>query len=142
MAWLPKNCVVVPVDFSAGSLAAIDTALEMVDGPSRVHLIHVLPELQVNDPGVVWDTIHDDERKQHAEDALRGKVDGGKYTGINIHVRIGSPGREITECAEQLGCQLIVMPSHGRTGLSRMLLGSVADRVVRLARCPVLILRH
>jgi nucleotide-binding universal stress UspA family protein len=56
-------------------------------------------------------------------------------------VRFGDPGREIAAHAEELHAELIVMPSHGRTGLSRLFIGSVAERVVRLAHCPVLILK-
>ena len=54
---------------------------------------------------------------------------------------IGDPGHEITEYAEEIGASLIITPSHGRTGLSRLLIGSVAERVVRLAKCPVMVLK-
>ncbi len=57
--------------------------------------------------------------------------------------RCGSeiPAARSPRFAEQLHAELIVMPSHGRTGLSRLFIGSVAERVVRLAHCPVLILK-
>ncbi|HCK41739.1 MAG TPA: hypothetical protein DHW22_08920 [Planctomycetaceae bacterium] len=51
--------------------------------------------------------------------------------------RGGDPGHNITDYAKEIGAGLIVMPSHGRTRLKRMLIGSVAERVVRLAHCPV-----
>ena len=54
---------------------------------------------------------------------------------------IGDPGSEITKLAKEVGAHLIIMPSHGRTGISRLLLGSVAERVLRLSHCPVLVLR-
>ncbi|MEZ6094353.1 MAG: universal stress protein [Pirellulaceae bacterium] len=53
----------------------------------------------------------------------------------------GDPGSEITRFAKENDAGLIVISSHGRTGVSRLLLGSVAERVVRLAPCPVLVLR-
>ena len=63
------------------------------------------------------------------------------FEKVDFQVRFGDPGREIAAFAEKLHAELIVMPSHGRTGLSRSLIGSVAERVVRLAHCPVLILK-
>jgi len=141
MSWLPKKSVVVPVDFSEESLAAIDVALQMVDGPNQVHVIHVLPELNVAEPGVIWDSIDDESRCQHADEALREKLSAEKYAGINLHSAVGDAGHEIADYAARCKAELIVLPSHGRTGLKRLLIGSVAERVVRLSHCPVLVLR-
>ena len=55
---------------------------------------------------------------------------------------LGDPGHQIAEFAKEAGAGLIVMPSHGRTGLTHLLIGSVAERVVRFAHCPVLVLRN
>ena len=71
MSWLPKKCVVVPVDFSDESLAAIDVALQLVAEPAGLQVIHVLPELNVAEPGVIWDQIDNPSRCRHAEQALR-----------------------------------------------------------------------
>ena len=60
---------------------------------------------------------------------------------VSTDVVIGDPGHEITTLAERAGADLIVLNSHGRTGLKRLLIGSVAERVIRLAHCPVLVLR-
>ena len=141
MGWLPKTHVVVPIDFSDESIAAIDTALEMVESASRVHLIHVLAEMSAAEPGVVWEMVNDDTRMDHAEDALRSRLKDDKYEGIDVAVTIGDPGHEIADYAASTNAELIVLPSHGRTGLTRLLIGSVAERVVRLAHCPVLVLR-
>ena len=142
MAWLPKKTVVVPIDFSDHSLAAVDTALEMVVAPAQVHLIHVLPMLTVADPGVVWEPVDDESRRAHAEDSLRQRLADEKYHGVNVEVAIGDPGHEIVDFAQRQQAELIVMPSHGRTGIRRLLIGSVAERVVRLAHCPVLVLKQ
>jgi len=139
--WLPKTHVVVPVDFSDESMKAVDTALELVESPSRVHVIHVLPILAATEPGVIWDTVDDDSRQDHAEEALRRRLADEHYAGIDIVISIGNPGQEIAAFAESTQAELIVMPSHGRTGFSRLLIGSVAERVVRLAHCPVLVLK-
>jgi nucleotide-binding universal stress UspA family protein len=141
MSWLPKKCVVVPVDFSDDSLAAIDVALQLVAEPAGLQVIHVLPELNVAEPGVIWDQIDDQSRCRHAEQALREKLSAEKYAGIGLHAAVGDAGREVADFAAGQKAELIVMPSHGRTGFKRLLIGSVAERVVRLAHCPVLVLR-
>lgn len=142
MTWLPKKKVVVPIDFSDNSLAALDTARELVADAGDLYLIHVLPVLEVAEPGVIWNTIDDQSRRHHAEQALREQLDAAKYAGVHVEISIGDAGHEIADHAKAIGAELIVMPSHGRTGLKRLLIGSVAERVVRLAHCPVLVLKH
>jgi nucleotide-binding universal stress UspA family protein len=142
MAWLPKRNVVAPVDFSEQSFGAVDQALELVASPGDLHLIHVLPVVIPADPGVVWTSIDDDSRRRHARLALEERFSAPKYQGAQIQVELGDPGHEIASYAERIKADLIVVPSHGRTGLTRLLIGSVAERVVRLAHCPVLVLKH
>jgi nucleotide-binding universal stress UspA family protein len=60
---------------------------------------------------------------------------------VRFEVLFGDPGHEIAQFAKERGAGMIVMSSHGRTGLAHLLIGSVAERVVRLAQCPVLVLR-
>ena len=60
---------------------------------------------------------------------------------MHVDVEFGDPGNQIVDFAERISAELIVIPSHGRTGIERLLLGSVAERVARLAPCPVLVLR-
>lgn len=141
MAWLPKQTVVVPVDFSDESIAALDTAMELVADASHVHVIHVLPALEAAEPGVIWNSIDDNSRRRHAEQALRERLTDAKFQRLNLHIAFGDPGHGIADFAEQLKAELIVLPSHGRRGLSRLLIGSTAERVVRMAHCPVLVLR-
>ena len=62
MKWLPRNTVVVPIDFSEDAMAAFHTAHELVKDPAHLHAIHVLPLLEVTDPGVIWETIDDESR--------------------------------------------------------------------------------
>lgn len=141
MAWLPKQCVVTPVDFSDESFEALETALTLAGDASRVHVIHVLPDLDPAEPGVIWSTVDNATRALHAEQALRERLTDARFQGINLHVNFGDPGHEIAQWAEDLKADLIVLPSHGRTGIRRLLIGSTAERVVRLAHCPVLVLR-
>ena len=94
------------------------------------------------EPGVVWGAIDEQQRKAETLQALRKRLPDDAYADLNIEVCVGGPGHEIVAFAERLPADLIVMPSHGRTGIQRILIGSVAERVVRLAPCPVLIFRQ
>lgn len=142
MPWLPKQKVVVPVDFSDESIAALDTALSLVPGAAHLHVIYVLPTVELmGDAEVLLNTLDEDVRRRHAEQALRERLGDGPFAGLNFVVAFGDPGHEIAEYAQRIGADLIVLPSHGRRGLTRLLIGSVAERVVRLSHCPVLVLR-
>ncbi|HID76495.1 MAG TPA: universal stress protein [Planctomycetaceae bacterium] len=140
--WLPRKTVVVPIDFSEDSFAVLDTALELVDSPAHLHVIHVLPVLEPTEPGVIWQTIDDRGRSEHAEEALRAELAKRNHPDVQVVIRFGDPGHEIAHYADQVEAGLVVVASHGRTGLKRLLIGSVADRVVRLAHCPVLVLKR
>lgn len=141
MNWCSKDAVVVPVDFSEDSLAAVDTAIQVAKSKAAVHVIHVLPELSPLEPGEVWETIDAKSRTEHASRAMQKRLGDPKYEGVQIKILFGDPGHAIARYAEDLNADLIVLPSHGRTGLAHLLIGSVAERVVRLAHCAVLVLR-
>ncbi len=140
MSWWPKKKIVVPIDFSEESFAAIDQALQMVDEPTHVNLVHVLVDLPPNEPGIVWSVVDKETRIRHARKAFAERR-SENHKALELQVLVGDPGEEIAEFAQDIGADLIVMPSHGRTGLKRILIGSVAERVIRLAHCPVLVLR-
>lgn len=140
MSWQIEGPIVVPIDFSDASFAALAKALELSSGPAALALIHVLPAIGASDPGVTWGAIDDDHRRATATEALRERA-GPSYAESEAVVVIGDPGSEIADYAEQSGADLIVLPSHGRRGARRLLLGSVAERVVRLAHCAVLVLK-
>ena len=138
----PPQTVVVPVDFSDESFAAVDTALQIAAAPASVHVVHVLPEMQTADPGVVWQAMDVEIRRKHASAELRNRLAGESHHRRPGDDRIRRSRIPHFGIAQDLGADLIVMPSHGRTGLKRIMIGSVAERVVRLAHCPVLVLRH
>ena len=142
MRWFQNRELVVPVDFSDESFAAVDVALQLVEDPSHVHAIHVLPLLEPLSPGMVWDTVDEESRSEHAENAMKERLSGPQFKGVHTAITFGDAGQEIAEFAQKVEAGLIVLPSHGRTGLKRLLIGSVAERVVRLAHCPVLVLRE
>ena len=142
MNWFENKKVVVPIDFGDQSHEAVDAALEMLFRPQDIHVIHVASDLAVTAPEVVWQEISDEARRSNIEESFKREFSERKYHNLSFHVAIGDPGHKIAEYAEEIGADVIVMPSHGRTGIKRLLLGSVAERVLRLAHCTVLVLKH
>ncbi len=142
MNWFDNKKLLVPIDFGEGSQKAIDAALQMSTSTSNVYVVHVAPDLTVSSPEVVWDTLSDEVREENIEKAFHEQFAAAKYHDVHFHVLFGDPGHSIAAYAEELQADVVVMPSHGRTGLKRLLIGSVAERVVRLAHCPVLVLRE
>ncbi|QDU92630.1 Universal stress protein [Lignipirellula cremea] len=142
MSFTSPDRVLVPVDFSEESIQAVDSALEVVQSPENIWVIHVLGSISSVEPGVVWQVIDDGVRIQHTEEALQQRLADPRYQGLHRHVVVGDPGHCIAEFAAEENMDLIMLPSHGRTGFNRLLLGSVAERVVRLAHCPVLVIRR
>ena len=141
MTYFPKRTVLVPVDFSPESLAAIDVGLQLVDDPAHLHIVHVMIDITPLEAGEVWGVIDPQARVGQIEKLLKEKLTDDKYQGLQIAVVLGEPAHGIANYAQEKHAELIVIPSHGRTGITRLLIGSVAERVVRLAHCPVLVLR-
>jgi nucleotide-binding universal stress UspA family protein len=136
-----KEPVVVPWDFSDLSQAALDKALELVESPEQIIVVHVTSYPAVAEPSVVWGTYSEDNIRENLEKSFHKVVPQDKYPGMQFSALFGDPGTEIARLARDRKAGLIVISSHGRSGIPRMLLGSVAERVVRLASCPVLVLR-
>lgn len=141
MSWVPKKTVVVPVDFSGVSIVALKTALELVESPADVHALHVVVPLGNMSPGMSWGAVDDSSRVKEVEDHFGEFLAKHDISGVTPVVRIGDPGLQIADYAEDSNADLIVITSHGRHGLTRFLLGSVAERVIRHAELPVLVLR-
>lgn len=142
MSWLPKKNVVVPVDFSEQSLEAIQTALELVESTANVHIVHVVVPLTTITVGEAWAVEDIASRMSAARDYLAAFLKQHAVIGITSAVREGDPGLQIAEYAKSIGADLVVIPSHGRHGVQRLLLGSVAERVLRHVECPILVLRR
>lgn len=142
MSWFPKQRVVVPIDFSNESFAALDVALQLVEMPNQVSIVHVLQDIAPLEAGEVWGVVDPTARMETARNALRERLAAEKYSAVTLEVLLGDPAHGIADFAEQAKAQLIVIPSHGRRGITRLLMGSTAERVVRLAHCPVLVLRQ
>ncbi|MGF1521400.1 MAG: universal stress protein [Leptolyngbyaceae cyanobacterium] len=136
-----KKSVLVPTDFSEQSYGAIAVAKEYVDDLASIKLVHVLSSLHPADPAAMWNTLSDSDRVKKVTEFLDTKLSEMGYVGVEIIVLTGDPGTQIANYAHSSAVELIVMPSHGHRGVNRLLMGSVSERVVRLATCPVLILK-
>lgn len=134
--------VLVPWDFSEMSSKALKSAVSMVDSVDQIRVVHVTLMPSAYEYGVVWDTVSNDTVVTRVNEEFRKYIAGDEaLADINFVTLFGEPGRRICDYAEEIKAGLIVMPSHGRSGISHLLLGSVAERVVRGAPCPILVLR-
>lgn len=138
--------ILVAHDFSDDAAAALDWAIELAGQlGAELHLLHAyrLPLEMFSPYGVpipssVMPEIREAARRRLKE--LKARVEAAGLTG-QIHLREGLPADAIVEAARELGADLIVMGTRGRTGLAHVVLGSVAQRTVRSAPCPVLTLK-
>ncbi|MEM7452868.1 MAG: universal stress protein [Planctomycetota bacterium] len=139
---LPQQTVIVPWDFSDLSRTALKYAVSSVEFHERIEVIHVTPAPTAVGPGIVWGndteaTIIENLNQSFEEARIKCHLPAIKFT-----VLFGDPGSRIADAAADAQAGLIIVPSHGRTGISRLLLGSVAERIVRLAPCSVLVYRE
>lgn len=142
MAWSISKAVLVPYDFSSHSQVAVDKALSIADSPSQVHILHVLPTfIPLAPEGFPVEAIDDQVRLEYTQKALDEEFADLRYAQCSKEVMIGDPGTTCVERAKSIGADLIVIPSHGRSGITRLVLGSVAERVVRFSHVPVLVLK-
>ncbi|TVQ90242.1 MAG: universal stress protein [Deltaproteobacteria bacterium] len=138
----PYEKVLVPTDFSDISLQALQVALDATGGDaSRLHVVSVLVPVVPPSPGIVWGTVDDQVRLTRVQEALEQLLSERGLAGATPHVVIGTPGTMVADLAKEIDADLVVVTSHGRTGLVRAALGSVAERVVRLSPAPVLVLK-
>jgi nucleotide-binding universal stress UspA family protein len=148
-AWtLHKQRVLVPFDFSDASRKALHVARSFVPELSgrnggSISVIHVITPPPLTAPGRLLRGPFDEERAiAQGFNALREALNDAGMPEFEPHVRVASnPAEEIVAFAEREQTELIVISSHARTGFDRWLIGSTAERVVRLAPCPVLVLR-
>lgn len=141
--------ILVPTDFSEPSDDALAYALGLADAfGASLHVLHVLEDLAAH----AWTTevyvaalpgVHEEMERQARErlDQLLTAEQRAKYRA-QVALRLGSPFVEIVRYAREEQIDLVVLGTHGRGAIAHMLLGSVAERVVRKAPCPVLTVRQ
>jgi nucleotide-binding universal stress UspA family protein len=141
--------ILVPTDFGPASDAALACAKELaLRFDAAVHLLHVVDDplaAGVWTPEVYVGASAETREKLMDDAALRLKDsftdDERKRFSTAAEVRVGAPSETIVEFALEKGIDLIVMGTHGRRGFAHMFVGSVAERLVRTAPCPVLTVR-
>ena len=134
--------ILVPVDGSEASMDAVAhaAALAGVHG-ADLHVVNAIePQAAVESAGVDIVGAMEDIGRQAIDDATSVAHEAG-IDDVQGTILRGSPHREIVEYAEEHDIDLIVMGTHGRTGLGRLLLGSVTEKVVRVSPVPVLTIR-
>jgi len=140
--------ILVPYDFSAYSESAAERA-GWIAGKTqgRIHLLHAcalpvhgLTPYEAVLPNGLWDQIHA-SAAEHLEE-VRTKLAAKAGVEVTAQVTDGVPGDAIQAAIEAFGAQLVVMGTRGRTGLEHFVLGSVAERTLRTAACPVLAVKE
>ena len=141
--------ILAPTDFSRHAESALRYAVALAERlGATLHLLHVLPDVVVPvgpDPTLAPSQPPEyyTETEEQSRQALRDLLDPtwGTAPEVEAAVRWGGPVDAIVGYAADQKIGLIVIATHGRTGLSHALLGSVAERIVREAPCPVLTIR-
>ncbi len=141
--------ILAPTDFSAFGEVGLRAAAELASRVgARILLLHVVPEDELealagaHQPRHPVDLIYQD-LEAALLDQFRRVVPAEVRRGLAVEpaVTVGAPTMEIVRAAQLKGADVIVMGTHGRTGLARVVLGSVTEQVVRRAPCPVLTVR-
>lgn len=141
--------ILVPTDFSEHSSTALQYAKALAERfGSELHLLYVMQDVVATVPaasGLIFASAGDFivEVRRNAEKAMKNLVDSQELTGKRLvtEIRGGQPFLEIVRYAREIDTDLIVIGTHGRSALAHVLMGSVAERVVRHGSCPVLTVR-
>jgi nucleotide-binding universal stress UspA family protein len=143
MSWTVSQPVIVPVDFSGMSVEAIATACEITGRPENVYAVHVVSNFDQIAPGTAGlESASDEERRAIVRTHFAEFLQQNGFPDIHETILDGQPAIEIAKYATEIKAGLVVIPSHGYDGVKRLLLGSVAESVIRHADCPVLVLRR
>ena len=139
----PFRTILVPTDFSDDAEAALDLALALAaDSGAAIHLVHAyeipiaaIPPYGIEIPPTLLTDVRDAAARRLEKSAEKVRSRGVRCDGHLVH---GAPVDGIVDAAARLGADLVVMGTRGLTGLKHVLLGSVAERTIRSAPCPVL----
>lgn len=141
-----KN-ILLPTDFSELSLTAANYAVDLaIQYGAKVHILHVLektpPILAIRSLDLSEEKIKKsimDDAKNSMEEAA-AKIKKGKDVLIESIIKKGVDYQEIVKYSKDAKIDVIVIATHGRTGILHTLIGSVAEKVIRFAKCPVLVI--
>lgn len=145
-----KN-IIVATDFSEPATAALNCGRQLARKlGSNLHLVHVLADvtgLAMTTPGFAGEisTEMRERVQENAKDQLARQLSEDDHRDLNAKTTVmtaAAPAHAIVTLAHELPADLIVVGTRGRGGISHLLLGSVAERVIRVAPCPVLVVKH
>jgi nucleotide-binding universal stress UspA family protein len=143
----PFKKILSPIDFSDASQKALEVAAQMAARfEAELWLVYVVPEIPKLPSASAVFKEHEYEEQLHADAArtLQTMADKLSKQGLKVKTEVGTANdaaMEIVRIAEENGIDLIVIASHGMSGWQKLVFGSVTEKVVRVAQCPVLILR-
>lgn len=138
--WAAVSRVIVPFDFTEHDLRALKYARRFVEDDAQLTAVHVSP---IPSPPVleaIWNPFDPRASAERARVAVQAQLEAHGLAHAKAHARLGLVGPELLHAAETENAELVVVASHGRSGLGRMLIGSVAEGLVRHAPSPVLVL--
>jgi len=145
----PKS-ILVPTDFSTYSDAALKKAVELAEKfNAKIYLLHVIDKAIQQcavDYCITQDVVNQLEEQglKASNDNLReeaNKIIGAKNLDVVFDVQKGHPAEVILKEQQDKGIDLIVIASHGKTGLLKNLVGSVANKVIKGSKCPVMVVK-
>ena len=139
--------ILCPTDFSPPSQHALNYAGALAkENGAELILLHVVPPsaYPIRNFGTItgFPNLHDEIQKRVQQELAEARQSIDPALAVKTEIRDGVPHVEVLAAAADHDCDLIVVATHGHTGLKHALLGSTTERIVRLATCPVLTLRH
>jgi universal stress protein A len=139
----PRHAILVALTFDRTGRQALlrGAALSALHPGSELHVVHVIAELN-GDPARPRDRMSSAQRLELAPAELTTYVQqacGNPQLQVTTHVRVGKPSRAILRTAAEIKAELIVVGTHRRSGMKKLMLGSVAEQVLQHAHCPVFI---
>jgi len=140
----PYRSILIPIQFDDPSLLALSFAkrIAVLHG-ATLHLLHIVPKLRaIGEPDV---SENEHTRREKTARATLVEISNRHLTGVKHQIRTAAASsrglaKAVVQVATEVDADLIVLKTHGRTGLSHLILGSVAEEIVRTAPCPVLTL--
>jgi nucleotide-binding universal stress UspA family protein len=144
---LPPKLILAPVDFSDPSRAALDVAANMASRLGAeillVHVVPAIPDLPKN-VSIFKEGQYDESLNEKAQQQLKELADSLAQKNVKARTQLGNAndvGMELIRIADSENADMIIIATHGMTGWRKIAFGSVAEKVVKEAECPVLVLR-
>ena len=145
-SYIQLRRILVPIDFSRASMKALHYAIPFArQFGAELHLVHVVEPFLYPVDAEMTPLVSDNRRFLQAVERKLEKI-ATKVRRLGLatraHIKTGRAFRQITQAAKSLKADMIILTTHGYTGLDHFLLGSTAERVIRYAPCPVLSIRR